>query len=99
MTEVIDAWGIISGAIAVGAIAVAFRAELLVRVRVLEDKVQTLFELFNRKYKSLQPTRNPLISLWVQIGCISTNSLILKNNLALRESISTPKNILILEGG
>ena len=49
MTEVIDAWGIISGAIAVGAIAVAFRAEILVRVRVLEDKVQTLFELFNRK--------------------------------------------------
>jgi len=49
MTEVIDAWGIISGAIAVEAIAVAFRAEILVRVRVLEDKVQTLFELFNRK--------------------------------------------------
>ena len=44
MTEVIDAWGIISGAI-----AVAFRAEILVRVRVLEEKVQTLFELFNRK--------------------------------------------------
>ena len=49
MTEVIDAWGIISGAIAVGAIVVAFRAEILVRVRVLEDKVQTLFELFNRR--------------------------------------------------
>ena len=49
MTEVIDAWGIISGAIAVGAIAVAFRAEILVRVRVLEDKVQTLFKLFIRR--------------------------------------------------
>ena len=49
MTEVINAWGIISGAIAVGAIAVASRAKILVRVRVLEDKVQTLFELFNRK--------------------------------------------------
>ena len=49
MTEVIDAWGIISGLIAVGAIAVAFREEKLVRVRVSEDKVQTLFELFNRK--------------------------------------------------
>ena len=49
MTEVIDAWGIISGAIAVGAFAIAFRAEILVRVRVLEEKVQTLFELFNRK--------------------------------------------------
>jgi len=52
MTEVIDAWGIISGAIAVGAIAVAFRAEILVRVRVLEEKVQTLFELFNRKWRN-----------------------------------------------
>ena len=49
MTEVTDAWGIILGAIAVGAIAVAFRAEILVRVRVLEDKVKTLFELFNRR--------------------------------------------------
>ena len=49
MTEVIDAWGIFSGAIAVGAIAVAFRAEILVRVRILEEKVQTLFELFNRE--------------------------------------------------
>ena len=36
MTEVIDAWGIISGTIAVGAIAVGFRAEILVRVRALE---------------------------------------------------------------
>jgi len=49
MTEVIDAWGIILGAIAAGAIAVAFRAEILVRVRVLEEKVQTLFELLNRR--------------------------------------------------
>ena len=49
MTEVIDAWGIISGSIAVGAVAVAFRPEKLVRVRILEEKVQTLFELFNRK--------------------------------------------------
>ena len=49
MTEVIDAWRIISGAIAVGAIAVAFRAKILVRVRILEGKVQTLFELFNRR--------------------------------------------------
>ena len=49
MTEVTDAWGVTSGAIAVGAIAVAFRAEVLVRVRVLEEKVQTLFELLNRK--------------------------------------------------
>ena len=39
MTEVIDAWGIISRAMAVGAIAVAFRAKILERVRVLEEKV------------------------------------------------------------
>ncbi len=50
MTEVIDAWGIISGAIAVGAIAVAFRAEILVRVRVLEDKVQTLTNISTRSF-------------------------------------------------
>ena len=49
MTDVIDAWGIILGAIAVGLIAMAFRAEILVRLQVLEEKVQTLFELFNRR--------------------------------------------------
>jgi len=49
MTEVIDAWEIMSGAIAVGAIAVPIRAEILVAVRASEEKVQTLFELFNRK--------------------------------------------------
>ena len=47
MEQVIDIWPIISGVIAVGAVAIAFRAEILVRVKVLEDKVQTLFELFN----------------------------------------------------
>ena len=49
MTEVIDAWRIIPGAIAVGAIAVAFRAEKLVRVQSLEEKVQTIFKFLNRK--------------------------------------------------
>ena len=49
MEQVIDVWPIISGVIAVGAVAIAFRAEILVRVKVLEDKVQTLFELFNKR--------------------------------------------------
>ena len=49
MEQVVDIWPILSGVIAVAAVGVAFRAEILVRVKVLEDKVQTLFELFNRK--------------------------------------------------
>lgn len=49
MEQVVDIWPILSGIIAVAAVGVAFRAEILVRVKVLEDKVQTLFELFNRK--------------------------------------------------
>jgi|TARA_B110000196_G_scaffold293678_1_gene282162 uncharacterized membrane protein len=49
MKDVVDIWPIISGAIAVAAIGIAFRSEILVRVKVLEDKVQTLFELFNKK--------------------------------------------------
>jgi hypothetical protein len=49
MEEFVGVWPILSAAIAVAAIAIAFRAEILVRVKVLEEKVQTLFELFNRK--------------------------------------------------
>ena len=49
MEQVVDIWPILSGVIAIGAVAIAFRAELLVRVKVLEDKVQTLFELFNKR--------------------------------------------------
>ena len=49
MEQVIDIWPILSGVIAIGAVAIAFRAEILVRVKVLEDKVQTLFELFNKR--------------------------------------------------
>ena len=48
MTEVVEAWPIISSVIVVAAVGIAFRAEILVRVRVLEDKVRTLFELINR---------------------------------------------------
>ena len=49
MEQVVDIWPILSGVFMVGAVAIAFRAEILVRVKVLEDKVQTLFELFNKK--------------------------------------------------
>lgn len=47
MTDLVDLWPIASGVIAVAAVAVAFRAEVLVRVRVLEEKVAALFALFN----------------------------------------------------
>ena len=46
---------------AIGAITVAFRTELLVRARVLEEKAQTLFELLIEGKKNLQPTSNPLL--------------------------------------
>ena len=49
MEQVVDVWPIISGVIVVAAIGIAFKAEILVRVKVLEEKVQTLFELFNKK--------------------------------------------------
>ena len=49
MEQVVDIWPILSGVIAVAAVAIAFRAEILVRVKVLEDKIQTLFELFNKR--------------------------------------------------
>ena len=49
MKEVVDIWPILSGVIAVAAVGVDFRAEILVRVKVLEDKVQVLFELYNKK--------------------------------------------------
>ena len=48
MEQVVDIWPILSGVIAIAAVAVAFRAEILVRVKVLEEKVATLFELFNK---------------------------------------------------
>lgn len=43
-----DFWPVISGLIAVAAIGVAFRAEITVRVKILEDKVKTLFDMMNR---------------------------------------------------
>ena len=53
----VELWPIISGFIAVGAIAIAFRAEVLVRIKVLEDKIVTVFQLINeinkRKWKDM----------------------------------------------
>jgi uncharacterized membrane protein len=48
MNEFIEIWPILSGVIAVAAIGVAFRAEITVRVKILEDKVKTLFDIINR---------------------------------------------------
>ena len=49
MNQVVDVWPILSSVIVVAAIGIAFRAEILVRVKVLEEKVRTLFELVNRQ--------------------------------------------------
>ena len=44
----IEFWPVISGLIAVAAIGVAFRAEITIRVKVLEDKVKILFDMINK---------------------------------------------------
>jgi uncharacterized membrane protein len=51
MTSFMDFWPVISGFIAVAAIAVAFRAEITIRVKVLEDKVKIIFDMLNKKDK------------------------------------------------
>ena len=51
MNDFMDFWPVLSGLIAVGAIGVAFRAEITVRVKILEEKVKTLFEIINRMNK------------------------------------------------
>ena len=51
MTSFVDLWPIISGLIAVGAIGVAFRAEVLVRIKVLEEKIVSVFQLINEMNK------------------------------------------------
>jgi len=51
MGQVVEVWPIISGVIVVAAIGVAFRAEILVRVKVLEEKVKSLFDLINSQNK------------------------------------------------
>jgi hypothetical protein len=46
---VVQIWPVISGVVFVIAILIAWRSEISVRVRVLEEKISTLFELINRK--------------------------------------------------
>jgi len=46
---VVQIWPVISGVVFVIAILIAWRSEISVRVRVLEEKVQSLFDLINRK--------------------------------------------------
>ena len=49
MNSFMDFWPVISGLIAVAAVGVAWRAEINVRVKVLEEKVKAIFDLLNRK--------------------------------------------------
>jgi uncharacterized membrane protein len=49
MNTFLDFWPVLSGLIAVGAIGIAFRAEVLVRIKVLEEKVATVFNLLNSR--------------------------------------------------
>jgi len=51
MNDFMDFWPVLSGLIAVGALAIAFKAEISVRVSVLEEKIKTLFELINKMNK------------------------------------------------
>jgi hypothetical protein len=46
---VVQIWPIISGVVFIIAILIAWRSEISVRVKVLEEKTQTLFNLLNRK--------------------------------------------------
>ncbi len=48
MNDFMEVWPILSGLIAVAAIAVAFRAEITARVKSLEEKVKTLFDMINK---------------------------------------------------
>jgi|TARA_R110000796_G_scaffold100758_2_gene209464 hypothetical protein len=47
MNDVVELWPIISGIVMIAAIGVAFRSEVNVRIKVLEDKITVLFNLFN----------------------------------------------------
>ena len=46
---VVQIWPVISGVVVVIALMIAWRSEISVRVKVLEEKTQTLFNLLNRK--------------------------------------------------
>ena len=47
MESLVQVWPIQSGIVLVVALMIAWRAEITVRVKVLEEKVQSLFELLN----------------------------------------------------
>jgi hypothetical protein len=47
--NLVQIWPILSGIVLVVALMIAWRAEITVRVKVLEEKVQSLFELLNRR--------------------------------------------------
>jgi len=47
--NLVQIWPILSGIVLVVALMIAWRAEITVRVKVLEEKVQALFDLLNRK--------------------------------------------------
>ena len=49
METVVQIWPVISGVVFVIAILIAWRSEISVRVKVLEEKISTLFDLINRK--------------------------------------------------
>ncbi len=49
MENLVQIWPILSGIVLVVALMIAWRAEITVRVKVLEEKVQALFDLLNRK--------------------------------------------------
>ncbi len=46
---VVQIWPVISGIVFVIALMIAWRAEITVRVKVLEEKVQALFDLLNKR--------------------------------------------------
>jgi hypothetical protein len=47
MNDVVEFWPIISAIVMIAAIGVAFRSEVNVRIKVLEEKIAALFTLFN----------------------------------------------------
>jgi len=46
---VVQIWPVISGGVFVIALMIAWRAEITVRVKVLEEKVQAIFDLLNKR--------------------------------------------------
>jgi len=46
---VVQIWPVVSGVLFVVALMIAWRAEITVRVKVLEEKVQAIFDLLNKR--------------------------------------------------